>query len=127
MDQRVSEVSSGAAEAVVTAQEAEEAVPRARELGGERALALLLRAGGMLGGACFMASLSLRLLPETQTVHVAMDLLQKGGASFLIATPVARLGVAGALLGLRGEYRYAAYAVISLGLLALALGAGYVA
>ena len=97
---------------------------RAREMGGERTVAMVLRAGAVLGGASFLLSLPLELLPPNQYVHTAIDLLRKAGASFLIVTPVARLGVAGTLLGLKGEWRYLLYAAVSVGLLLAAVGAG---
>jgi len=116
-----------AAAGTVAEEPAVPALPASRELGGERTLALLLRAGGVLGGGCFLGALALRALPDGETVHVTQDLLQKAGASFLIATPVARLGLTGVMLGLKGELRYLVYALLSLGLLAVALGAGYAA
>lgn len=96
---------------------------KARELGRERGLAMLLRAGGVLGGACFLASIPLQYLPPSAHTDVLADLLRKAGASFLIVTPIARLGVAGVMLALRGEWRYLAYAAGTLSLLALAVGA----
>jgi hypothetical protein len=72
----------------------------------------------------FVVSLGLEALPRSEDVHVAIDLLRKGAASLLLVTPVARLAVAGTLLGLKGEWRYTAIAAGVLGLLALAVGAG---
>ena len=66
-----------------------------------------------------MAAVAIR-----KTVQVAIDTLRKGAASLLLVTPVARLVVAGAMLGLRGEWRYTLYAAGVLGLLAIAVGAG---
>ena len=78
----------------------------------------------MISGGMFLASLALEVLPQSQTVQVAIDTLRKGAASLLLVTPVARLVVAGTMLGLRGEWRYTLYAAGVLGLLALAVGAG---
>jgi hypothetical protein len=91
---------------------------------GEQWISRLLRGGAMCSGGLFLASLTLEALPESESVHVAIDVLRKGAASALLVTPVVRLVVAGTTLGLRGEWKYALYAAGVLGLLALAVGAG---
>lgn len=91
---------------------------------GERWISRLLRGGAMCSGGLFLASLALESLPQSETVHVAIDVLRKGAASALLVTPVVRLVVAGTTLGIRGEWKYALYAAGVLGLLALAVGAG---
>jgi hypothetical protein len=95
-----------------------------RAAAGERWIARILRGGALISGGMFLASLGLEALPQSQTVQVAIDTLRKGAASLLLVTPVARLVVAGTMLGLRGEWRYTLYAAGVLGLLALAVGAG---
>lgn len=102
----------------------ERSTPRARAIRGERAIARILRIGALGSGGLFFASLVLELLPTSQTTSVAIDTLQKLAASLLLATPAVRLGVAGVMLGLRGEKRYALYAAGVLALLGLAIGAG---
>ncbi|WP_216617843.1 hypothetical protein [Corallococcus carmarthensis] len=107
-----------------------EALPRERRgarrlAAGERWIARVLRTGAVTSGTLFVASLALELLPRDESVHVAIDLLRKGAASMLLVTPVARLAMAGTVLGLRGEWRYAAIAAGVIGLLALAVGAGF--
>ncbi|MCP3104422.1 hypothetical protein LZ198_36720 [Myxococcus sp. K15C18031901] len=97
---------------------------RDRTVAGERWIARVLRVGAVLSGAMFVLSLGLEALPGTEETHVAIDQLRKAAASLLLVTPVARLGVAGTLLGLRGEWRYLAISAGVLGLLALAVGAG---
>ncbi|RKG86041.1 hypothetical protein D7V88_18665 [Corallococcus terminator] len=96
-----------------------------RAMAGERWIARVLRTGAVMSGGMFVASLALELLPRDESVHVAIDLLRKGAASMLLVTPVARLAMAGTLLGLRGEWRYTAIAAGVLALLALAVGAGF--
>ena len=91
---------------------------------GEQWISRLLRAGAVCSGGLFLTSIALEALPQSETVHVAIDVLRKGAASALLVTPVVRLVVAGASLGLRGEWRYALYAAGVLGLLAVAVGAG---
>jgi hypothetical protein len=91
---------------------------------GEQWISRLLRAGALCSGGLFLTSLALEALPESETVHVAIDVLRKGAASALLVTPVVRLVVAGTTLGIRGEWRYALYAAGVLGLLAVAVGAG---
>lgn len=95
-----------------------------RAVAGERWIARLLRGGALLSGAMFVSSLAMEALPQSVFSHVAIDTLRKGAASLLLMTPVARLAVAGTMLGLRGEWRYTLYAAGVLGLLALAVGAG---
>ncbi|MCY1002324.1 hypothetical protein OWM54_34740 [Myxococcus sp. MISCRS1] len=97
---------------------------RDRALAGDRWIARVLRVGAVLSGGMFVLSLGLEALPGSESTHVAIDQLRKAAASLLLVTPVARLGVAGTLLGLRGEWRYAVIAAGVLGLLALAVGAG---
>ncbi|NBD13220.1 MULTISPECIES: hypothetical protein [Corallococcus] len=92
---------------------------------GERWIARMLRTGAVISGGLFIASLVLELLPRDESVHVAIDLLRKAAASMLLVTPVARLAMAGTLLGLRGEWRYAAIAAGVISLLAIAVGAGF--
>ncbi len=96
----------------------------ARAEAGERAISRLLRVGARCSGGLFLLSLVMEALPETESVHVAIDLLRKGAASALLVTPVVRLVVAGTTLGIRGEWRYTLYAAGVLALLAVALGAG---
>jgi hypothetical protein len=96
----------------------------ARAEAGEQWISRLLRGGAVCSGGLFLASLGLEALPQSEGVHVAIDLLRKGAASALLVTPVVRLVVAGTSLGLRGEWRYALCAAGVLGLLAVAVGAG---
>ncbi|WP_420821754.1 hypothetical protein [Pyxidicoccus trucidator] len=91
---------------------------------GDRWIARVLRGGAVVSGGMFVVSLGLEALPQSENVHVAIDLLRKGAASLLLVTPVARLAVAGTLLGLKGEWRYTIIAAGVLGLLAIAVGAG---
>jgi hypothetical protein len=91
---------------------------------GEQWISRILRAGALCSGGLFLTSLALEALPQSETVHVAIDVLRKGAASALLVTPVVRLVVAGTTLGIRGEWRYALYAAGVLGLLAVAVGAG---
>ncbi len=97
---------------------------RERAVVGDRWIARVLRVGAVVSGGMFVLSLGLEAMPQSERVHVAIDLLRKGAASLLLVTPVARLAVAGTLLGLRGEWRYMAMAAGVLGLLAVAVGAG---
>jgi len=92
---------------------------------GERWISRLLRGGAACSGVLFLVSLPLESLPDSERVHVAIDVLRKGAASALLVTPVVRLVVAGTTLGIRGEWRYAFYAAGVLGLLAVAVGAGF--
>jgi hypothetical protein len=100
---------------------------QARPIDGGRFIAWLLRSGALMSGSLFAASLVLELLPQNYSASVAMDGLRKAGASVLLATPVVRLVVAGGLLGVRGEWRYAVFAGGILALLAAAVGAGLAA
>jgi hypothetical protein len=95
-----------------------------RAAAGERWIARILRGGALISGGMFLASLGMESLPRSFEAHVTIDTLRKGAASMLLVTPVARLVVAGAMLGLRGEWRYTLYAAGVLGLLALAVSAG---
>jgi hypothetical protein len=118
------------ANAVVAETEAPAAAPAqararvGRSVAGERWIARVLRGGAVVSGAMFLGSLAMEALPQSQTVHVAIDTLRKGAASLLLVTPVVRLVLAGTMLGLRGEWRYTLCAAGVLGLLAIALGAG---
>lgn len=96
-----------------------------RAVAGERWIARVLRGGAVISGGMFLVSLGLEVLPRSESAHVTIDMLRKGAASMLLVTPVARLGMAGTMLGLRGEWRYTAIAAGVLGLLALAVGAGF--
>jgi hypothetical protein len=102
-------------------------LPRARSIGGTKLIARMLRSGAVAAGGMFVTSLLLEALPQSQEVSIAIDLLRKGGASVLIATPVLRLVIAGGTLGLRGEWKYAAIAAAIIGLLGIAVGAGVAA
>jgi hypothetical protein len=95
-----------------------------RAAAGERWIARILRGGALISGGMFLASLGMESLPSSLAAHVTIDTLRKGAASMLLVTPVARLVVAGAMLGLRGEWRYTLYAAGVLGLMALAVSAG---
>lgn len=95
-----------------------------RAVAGEQWIARALRGGAVLSGGLFLASLPLELFPGSEPLDVTSDFLRKGAASALLVTPVVRLLVAGAMLGLRGEWRYSLYAAGVLGLLAVAVGAG---
>jgi hypothetical protein len=120
--------------AVATEVSSETPVPKAlparaptrvgRAVAGERWIARILRGGALISGAMFVGSLAMEALPQSQVVQVAIDTLRKGAASLLLVTPVARLVMAGTMLGLRGEWRYTLCAAGVLGLLALAVGAG---
>jgi hypothetical protein len=98
---------------------------RGEAVAGERWIARVLRTGAVASGGLFLGSLALELLPQTEATSVAIDSMRKLGASLLLVTPVARLVVAGAALGLKGEWRYTLYAAGVLGLLAVAVGAGF--
>jgi hypothetical protein len=103
------------------------AVPRARSVVGERVISQTLRGGALLSGALFSLSLLAELLPSSTQSSVLIAQLRRAGASMLLITPVARLAVAGATLGLRGEWRYLMYAAGVLTLLAIAVTAGFAA
>jgi hypothetical protein len=98
---------------------------RGEAVAGERWIARVLRTGAIASGGLFLGSLALELLPASEATSVAIDSMRKLGASLLLVTPVARLVVAGAALGLKGEWRYTLYAAGVLGLLAVAVGAGF--
>jgi hypothetical protein len=100
---------------------------RGEAVAGERWIARVLRTGAVVSGGLFLGSLALELLPQSTTTSVAIDSMRKAGASLLLVTPVARLVVAGTALGLKGEWRYTLYAAGVLGLLAVAVGAGFAA
>jgi hypothetical protein len=95
-----------------------------RAAAGERWIVRILQGGALISGGMFLASLVLELMPQSQDVAVSIDTLRKGAASLLLVTPVARLAVAGTMLGLRGEWRYTLYAVGILGMLAFAVSTG---
>ncbi len=97
---------------------------RVRSVAGDRWIARVLRGGALVSGGMLVVSLGLEALPQSENTHVAIDLLRKGAASLLLVTPVARLAMAGTLLGLKGEWRYAAIAAGVLGLLGIAVGTG---
>ena len=98
---------------------------RGEAVAGERWIARVLRTGAVMSGGLFLGSLALELLPQSTATSVAIDNMRKAGASLLLVTPVARLVVAGTALGLKGEWRYTLYAAGVLGLLAVAVGAGF--
>jgi hypothetical protein len=100
------------------------ALPVARGMDGERAIARVLRAGALLAGACFAASIALEAIPALPLRQDA-ELLRAAGATLLVVTPVARLVVAGVALGIRGEYRYSTFAAVILVLLIAAAGLGF--
>jgi hypothetical protein len=98
---------------------------RGEAIAGERWIARVLRTGAVASGGLFLGSLALELLPASEATSVAIDSMRKVGASLLLVTPVARVVAAGAALGLKGEWRYTLYAAGVLGLLAVAVGAGF--
>lgn len=100
---------------------------RGEGVAGERWIARVLRTGAVMSGGLFLGSLALELLPQSTATSVAIDSMCKAGASLLLVTPVARLVVAGAARGLKGEWRYTLYAAGVLGLLVVAVGAGFAA
>lgn len=97
---------------------------RAPEMGAEAWIARVLKGGAATSGGLFLASLALEALPPGEASSVSVDVLRRAAAALLLVTPVARLVLAGASLGVRGEWRYVLYAAGVLGLLALAVGAG---
>jgi hypothetical protein len=123
----------GAEEAIAVAAEvpavnpsaSSEALVHARFMDGERLIARILRFGALTSGGLLALSIVLEAVPASFHSEVAVDYLRKGAVSLLVVTPVARLVAAGALLALRGEYRYALYASGIVALLGLALGAGF--
>lgn len=100
------------------------ALPTVRAMDGERAIAGVLRMGALLAFACFSASLLVEAVATSGAYAAQADSLRAAGASLLIVTPVVRLVVAGVALGFRGEYRYSAYAVAILALMATAASVG---
>ena len=100
---------------------------RARALEGEKVIARVLRTGAVASGGMFLAALVLTHWPTSQWASYGVDFCRKGGTALLLATPVVRLIAAGLLLGIRGEWRYAAYAGCILLLLVFAVGAGFAA
>ncbi|MGA9519835.1 MAG: hypothetical protein WBV82_00140 [Myxococcaceae bacterium] len=113
------------AEPVETTTATTAAVPRARAIQGDRAIAMLLRAGAVSVGLCFVASIIVSMFPATPVQGWLVDYLRQSGVVLLIVTPVLRLVAAGVLLGVHGEWRYAAYAAFILLLLAIAAAAGF--
>jgi hypothetical protein len=124
------ELTEAASPARVIAHPVPEAIPEAghevsqRAEAGERWIARVLRGGALFSGTLFLGSLALEVLPDSERVDVLIDVLRKLAASVLLVTPMARLVVAGAALGLKGEWRYVFLTAGVLGLLALAVGAG---
>ena len=92
---------------------------------GEKAIARVLRTGALASGALFFLSLVIEALSVSQKMSTTADVLRKCAASLLLATPVARLLVAGTTLGLAGERKYALYSACVLGMLAMAIRAGF--
>jgi uncharacterized membrane protein len=115
---------AAAVPAAVAAAPHSPALPTARGMDGERTIAMVLRAGAIMAGVCFLASILLEVVPDAPLVQDA-DLLRAAGATLLVVTPVARLVVAGVALGRRGEYRYTTFAAIVLVLLFAAAGLGF--
>jgi hypothetical protein len=107
--------------------ERHEAIPRTKEFAGEWVISRALRGGALLSGALFLASLVLELLPQRTATSVLISHLRVAGASVLLVTPIVRLAVGGISLGYNGEWRYLAYALGVLALLAIAIGAGFAA
>ncbi len=103
------------------------ALPRARDGQGDRAISLLLRAGSVSVGLCFIASMIVSLFPPSPEQRWLVDYLRQSGVGLLIATPVFRLIAAGVALGAHGEWRYTGYAASILLLLALAMASGLAA
>jgi hypothetical protein len=112
----------GAAERTPAAEEAAGTVGAVR---GERLIARVLRAGAVTSGALFLLSMGCEVLPPDPTRTHLLEGARMAGASLLVATPVARLVVAGGTLGRRGEWRYALCAAGVLALLGVAVGAGH--
>lgn len=104
-----------------------QALPRAREIPGEHTIARVLRMGALLAGLMFVASLIAESFPASAMQAYTVDLLRKGGMTLLIVTPVGRLIAAGVALGIKGEWRYAAFSACILLLLAVAITAGFAA
>ncbi|MFP2933014.1 hypothetical protein ACLESO_49275, partial [Pyxidicoccus sp. 3LG] len=59
---------------------------RDRAVAGDRWIARVLRGGAVVSGGMFVVSLGLEVLPPTENVAVAIDLLRKGAASLLLVT-----------------------------------------
>lgn len=95
-------------------------LPQGRPMEGATWLGRILRGGALLSGAVFAASIG----AEALSFPAAADGLRKVAAAVLIATPIVRLVTAGVMLGLKGERRYAGYALGVLVLLALSVVAG---
>ncbi len=98
-------------------------IGRAPAIEGDRAIAWVLRAGACLTVALFVCSLVAELLPQGPTVVFWVDALRKGAVLVLVFTPVARVCLAGWMLGMQGEWRFSLYAAGVLLLLAVATGA----
>lgn len=124
MAEEMSHPTQAAAPAAVAAAPPAPALPTTRGMDGERAIALVLRAGAIMAGVCFLASILLEAIPDAPLMRDA-ELLRATGATLLVVTPVARLVVAGVMLGRRGEYRYATFAAVVLVLLMAAAGLGF--
>lgn len=113
------------ARGVAEVPRAEQVLPRARAIEGERYIARVLKTGAFLAGGCFALSVILELLPADAAQGYAIDVLRKGGLMLLVVTPILRLATAGVMLGLRGEYRYTVYAGLVLALLMMTIAAGF--
>jgi uncharacterized membrane protein len=100
------------------------ALPRARAVYGDRAIAHVLRIGAVTAGVCFVLSIAAGYLPDTAERGWAVDFFRRSGITLLIVTPVLRLVAAGVLLGMKGEWRYTVFAACILLLLSAAMGAG---
>lgn len=118
------EVERSAPRAAAAAAPPARATPAVRGMDGERAIAAVLRAGAILAGLCFAASIILEHLGGPGLLRDA-ELLRAAGASLLVVTPVVRLLVAGVALGLRGEHRYSVYAAVILLLMIAAASLGF--
>jgi hypothetical protein len=92
---------------------------------GERSIGRVLRVGAWSSGGLFLASVMLQAIPQAAQWQPEIQVLRAAAASLLVVAPVVRLIVAGSVLGIHGEWRYAAAAGGVLGLLGLALGLGY--
>ncbi len=113
------------AEPVETTTATTAVAPRARAVQGDRAIAMLLRAGAVSVGVCFVASIVVSMFPASPVQGWLVDYFRQSGVVLLIVTPALRLVAAGVVLGVHGEWRYAAYAACILLLLALAVAAGF--
>lgn len=92
---------------------------------GERIIGRVLRAGALGSGALFLLSVVLSSLPQASAWERELFLLRAAAASLLVVAPVVRLIVAGSVLALHREWRYAGAAVGILVMLAIAVGLGY--